>query len=217
MDSARFNAVVERYPDLRIAVLGDFCLDRYLEIDPARQETSLETGLPVHNVVNVRAQPGGAGTIVNNLVCLTFAIPTFSHLKTSTYSFSIWYLSTGLGRCPENGISTTSSNFKLVTSGISGIARSFDLEIGRIHSPVLGHIPATHLPPGRHEFASTINFVIFVFKCPFINDEFPRPAIWISSIPPPTSGGNGQALLHCKEGKIYQVPSVSKHSQSSAH
>ena len=70
MDSARFNAIVERYPRLRLAVLGDFCLDRYLEIDPARQETSLETGLPVHNVVNVRAQAGGAGTIVNNLAAL---------------------------------------------------------------------------------------------------------------------------------------------------
>jgi rfaE bifunctional protein kinase chain/domain len=70
MDSARFNAIIERYSGLRIAVLGDFCLDRYLEIDPARRETSLETGLPVYNVVNVRSQPGGAGTIVNNLVAL---------------------------------------------------------------------------------------------------------------------------------------------------
>ena len=61
MDSPRFNAIAERYPDLTIAVLGDFCLDRYLEIDPSKNETSLETGLPVHNVVNVRAQPGGAG------------------------------------------------------------------------------------------------------------------------------------------------------------
>ena len=70
MDSARFSAVVERYPGLRVAVLGDFCLDRYLEIDPAKAEVSIETGLPVHNVVNVRAQPGGAGTIVNNLAAL---------------------------------------------------------------------------------------------------------------------------------------------------
>jgi rfaE bifunctional protein kinase chain/domain len=70
MDSARFSAIVERYPGLSIAVLGDFCLDRYLEIDPAKAEVSLETGLPVHNVVNVRAQPGGAGTIVNNLAAL---------------------------------------------------------------------------------------------------------------------------------------------------
>lgn len=70
MDSTRFNAIVGRYAGLRLAVLGDFCLDRYLEIDPARQETSLETGLPVHNVVNVRAQAGAAGTIVNNLSAL---------------------------------------------------------------------------------------------------------------------------------------------------
>lgn len=51
-------------------MLGDFCLDRYLEIDPAKREISLETGLPVHNVVRVRAQPGAAGTIVSNLAAL---------------------------------------------------------------------------------------------------------------------------------------------------
>ena len=70
MESVRFQAITERYRELRIAVVGDFCLDRYLEIDPTKQETSLETGLPVYNVVNVRAQPGGAGTILNNLVAL---------------------------------------------------------------------------------------------------------------------------------------------------
>jgi len=66
----RFKQIIGSYAGLRIAVLGDFCLDRYLEIDPQRAETSIETGLPVHNVVNVRPQPGGAGTIVNNLSAL---------------------------------------------------------------------------------------------------------------------------------------------------
>lgn len=70
MTPERFQAVTSRYQSLRIAVVGDFCLDRYLEIDPARGEISIETGLSVHNVVRVRAQPGGAGTIVNNLVAL---------------------------------------------------------------------------------------------------------------------------------------------------
>lgn len=70
MTPARFNEITSRYASLRIAVVGDYCLDRYLEIDPANQETSIETGLPVHNVVNVRAQPGGAGTVTNNLVGL---------------------------------------------------------------------------------------------------------------------------------------------------
>jgi rfaE bifunctional protein kinase chain/domain len=70
MNADRFVAITGRYPHLRVGVVGDFCLDRYLEIDPARTETSLETGLPVHNVMQVRAQAGGAGTIVNNLVAL---------------------------------------------------------------------------------------------------------------------------------------------------
>lgn len=70
MNASRFQDIVSRYPTLRIAVVGDFCLDRYLEIDPAKQETSIETGLPVHNVVNVRSQPGAAGTILNNLAAL---------------------------------------------------------------------------------------------------------------------------------------------------
>ena len=70
MNASRFHDIASRYPTLRIAVVGDFCLDRYLEIDPARQEISIETSLPVHNVVNVRSQPGAAGTILNNLVAL---------------------------------------------------------------------------------------------------------------------------------------------------
>ena len=70
MTPQRCREITARYGSLRVALLGDFCLDRYLEIDPAKSETSIETGLPVHNVTNVRAQPGGAGTILNNLSAL---------------------------------------------------------------------------------------------------------------------------------------------------
>lgn len=70
MRGERFEAITTRYASLRVVLIGDFCLDRYLEIDPARAETSIETGLAVHNVIRVRSQPGGAGTILNNLVAL---------------------------------------------------------------------------------------------------------------------------------------------------
>lgn len=66
----RVKQITGQYAGLRIAILGDFCLDRYFDIDPARQEISIETGLPVHNIVRVRCQPGAAGTILNNLVAL---------------------------------------------------------------------------------------------------------------------------------------------------
>ncbi len=70
MTPERFEKIVERYATLRIVVVGDYSLDRYLDIDPSRAETSIETGLPVHNVVGVRSNPGAAGTILNNLVAL---------------------------------------------------------------------------------------------------------------------------------------------------
>jgi bifunctional ADP-heptose synthase (sugar kinase/adenylyltransferase) len=69
-DLARLNDITRQYDQLTIAIVGDFCLDRYLEIDPALAEISLETGLPVHNVVRVRSQPGAAGTVLNNLAAL---------------------------------------------------------------------------------------------------------------------------------------------------
>lgn len=70
MTRERFNEIAARFQNLRVAIVGDFCLDRYFDIDPARQEISIETGLAVHNIVNVRCQPGAAGTILNNLVAL---------------------------------------------------------------------------------------------------------------------------------------------------
>ena len=70
MNAQRFHSITQSYPGLKIALAGDFCLDRYLEIDPALEELSIETGLPVHNVKRIRSQPGGAGTILNNLAAL---------------------------------------------------------------------------------------------------------------------------------------------------
>ncbi|MCD6051894.1 MAG: ADP-heptose synthase, bifunctional sugar kinase/adenylyltransferase [Verrucomicrobia bacterium] len=70
MTPKRYQQISSQFPKMRIAIIGDFCLDRYLEIDLAKEEISIETGLPVHNVMNVRSQPGGSGTILNNLVAL---------------------------------------------------------------------------------------------------------------------------------------------------
>src|SRR5689334_24320755 len=92
MDPDRFHSLAERYAGLRIAVLGDFCLDRYLEIDPDKKEISIETGLPVHNVINVRGQPGGAGTILNNLAAL--GIGTIYPLGVAGFDgegFELWH------------------------------------------------------------------------------------------------------------------------------
>jgi rfaE bifunctional protein kinase chain/domain len=70
MTPERLAALTAGFAPLRVGVIGDFSLDRYFDIDPARAETSLETGLPVHNVTSVRCSPGAAGNIVQNLGAL---------------------------------------------------------------------------------------------------------------------------------------------------
>ncbi|MBC8324505.1 MAG: carbohydrate kinase [Verrucomicrobia subdivision 3 bacterium] len=70
MTAERFQKITNQFPSLRIAVVGDYSCDRYLEIDSSINETSIETGLPVHNVTHVRAQPGAAGTVLANLSAL---------------------------------------------------------------------------------------------------------------------------------------------------
>ncbi len=66
----RLAELVDAFPRARVAVVGDFFLDKYLEVDPSLAELSLETGKPAHQVVAVRHSPGAAGTVVGNLAAL---------------------------------------------------------------------------------------------------------------------------------------------------
>jgi rfaE bifunctional protein kinase chain/domain len=59
-----------RFPDQRIAVVGDFFLDKYLDVDPRIAEVSVESGKTAHQVVDVRVSPGAAGTVMINLASL---------------------------------------------------------------------------------------------------------------------------------------------------
>jgi rfaE bifunctional protein kinase chain/domain len=53
---------------LRVAVLGDFCLDGYWLLDEDNSELSLETGLSLRRVRSQRYSLGGAGNVVANLI-----------------------------------------------------------------------------------------------------------------------------------------------------
>jgi rfaE bifunctional protein kinase chain/domain len=66
----KLRQLVERFSRIRVAVIGDFFLDQYLVCDQSLEETSLETGLPAHQIVEIRHSPGAAGTVVNNLHAL---------------------------------------------------------------------------------------------------------------------------------------------------
>lgn len=70
LDASTLEAILTAIPRLTIGVVGDLFLDRYLDLDAALTEPSLETGLSAYQVVAVRSYPGAAGTVINNLAAL---------------------------------------------------------------------------------------------------------------------------------------------------
>lgn len=70
MQRNRLEALLEKLTRSRVLVIGDYFLDKYLDIDRSLAETSLETGLEAHQVFRVRCSPGAAGTVVSNLCSL---------------------------------------------------------------------------------------------------------------------------------------------------
>lgn len=55
---------------VKVAVFGDYCLDKYLYMDPARDEESVETGLMAWQIHDKKMFPGAGGTVTNNLRAL---------------------------------------------------------------------------------------------------------------------------------------------------
>jgi rfaE bifunctional protein kinase chain/domain len=70
MDSGRLQALLDHFPGVTVLIVGDFFLDKYLDIDPRLSEPSLETGLEAYQVTSVRRYPGAAGNVASNLRAL---------------------------------------------------------------------------------------------------------------------------------------------------
>jgi len=70
MDKLDISRLFNNISNLKIGVIGDFFLDKYLIIDSKLDEPSIETNLMAHQVINTRQYPGASGTICNNLASL---------------------------------------------------------------------------------------------------------------------------------------------------
>lgn len=70
LSQSRLAELLKKFSSVRIAVVGDYFLDKYLDLEPSMEETSVETGRPAHQVVDIRTFPGCAGTVVSNLASL---------------------------------------------------------------------------------------------------------------------------------------------------
>jgi len=66
----QLDELISRFSGARIAVVGDFFLDKYLDCDPEIEERSVETGRAAHQVCAIRTSPGCAGVVTANLASL---------------------------------------------------------------------------------------------------------------------------------------------------
>jgi rfaE bifunctional protein kinase chain/domain len=62
--------VLEKIKSVKIAIIGDFCLDAYWFVDESKSEISIETGNPTEPVRFQKYSLGGAGNVANNLAAL---------------------------------------------------------------------------------------------------------------------------------------------------
>jgi rfaE bifunctional protein kinase chain/domain len=70
MVSEHLRELLSDIRNVRIGVLGDFCLDAYWTLDPALSEVSIETGLATRAVDRQRYSLGGAGNVAANLLAM---------------------------------------------------------------------------------------------------------------------------------------------------
>lgn len=66
----RLKTLLQALPKLRLGLIGDLFLDRYLHLAPGIIEMSIETGLEAYQIPKVRNAPGAMGTVLNNLAAL---------------------------------------------------------------------------------------------------------------------------------------------------
>lgn len=71
MNKKKLLEIVKNPSDMRIGVLGDFCVDFYWEINPDMSEKSLNTGMMASKAENPRYFLGGAGNVAKNIISLS--------------------------------------------------------------------------------------------------------------------------------------------------
>ena len=70
MKKEQLQKILHDISRIRIAIIGDFCLDAYWFVDEAMSEISVETSLTTRPVSVQRYSLGGAGNVANNLAAM---------------------------------------------------------------------------------------------------------------------------------------------------
>ena len=100
MNSKRLDALLAQISHLNMAVIGDFALDFYFEINPTSAEFSVETGQEVHICQHPKSYLGGAGNVAKNLANLGVNVDAYGIKgddvfgREMAYQADKWHIST---------------------------------------------------------------------------------------------------------------------------
>ena len=70
MERARLTEILNGIKNVRVAMFGDYYIDKWLYIDRDLDELSLETNIIAYQVVDKNVQAGAAGTVLNSFCSL---------------------------------------------------------------------------------------------------------------------------------------------------
>ncbi|MCF6333135.1 MAG: PfkB family carbohydrate kinase [Draconibacterium sp.] len=70
MKREQLQKILKEISSVKIAVVGDFCLDAYWFIDESKSEISVETGNATQAIKQQKYSLGGAGNVTNNLAAM---------------------------------------------------------------------------------------------------------------------------------------------------
>ncbi|HOO98636.1 MAG TPA: PfkB family carbohydrate kinase [Bacteroidales bacterium] len=70
LNQEELSKILKAINQVKIAIVGDFCLDAYWFVDESMSEISVETGLETRPVSRQSYSPGGAGNVANNLAAI---------------------------------------------------------------------------------------------------------------------------------------------------
>jgi len=103
MNKEQLQKVLKDISSVKIAVIGDFCLDAYWFIDESKSEVSVETGQMTRPIKEQRYSLGGAGNVTNNLTSIGVKdVRAFGVLGTDPFGTEMVKIMLRNGINPEN-------------------------------------------------------------------------------------------------------------------
>ncbi len=129
MHSERLENLLAQIQQLRVAVMGDFALDFYFDIQTATGEFSIETAKEVHLASVPRAYLGGAGNVAKNLAILGVQVSAFGVRGNDLFGREMAHQMQSLGIDATN-IKQIAIDTPTYTKPMSGIVEQNRIDFG---------------------------------------------------------------------------------------